>query len=77
MPSPRPLPPQRDDRHVIEIGSGEPAALEVKLSNRSERYLDYRTVLRISSSASTRASSVIELMSERSRANCAAMRSQF
>lgn len=77
MATSRPLSAHRNDSHVIKIGSGNPAGVEVSATHGSERHLDYRTLLRISSSASTRAGTVIELMSERSRANCAAMRSQF
>lgn len=77
MPSPSPIQTRPDERHVVKIDSGDPAVLEVNVSEGSQRDLHYRTLRRIPSSASTRAGAVIELMSERSRINCMTMRSQF
>ena len=61
----------------MNIGTADHASVEVELDNASERHRHYRPSLRIPSSASTRAGIVIELMNERRRANCVAMRSQF
>ena len=77
MSLPRPLLFRRDDRQAVDLALSVPARVDAKKIQLMENQIDRHALLRMSSSASTRAGNVIDLMSECSRVNCASMRSQF
>lgn len=76
MSQPRQLLFRRDDRHKSSALSTT-LPVEPAKTTPMKHHVDHRALLRTSSTASTRAGNVIDLMSERSRMNCSTMRSQF
>ncbi len=73
----RPLWFRRNERHVVDLELSVAARVDANKTSPMENHVDHHALLRMSTSPSTRAGNVIDLMSERSRVNCASMRSQF
>lgn len=73
----RPLLFRRNHRAAVLGEPRQRVLAEQKTAAPPQRQVDPLALLRMSSTASSRAGNVIDLMTECSRATCATMRSQF